>query len=92
MHAPEVAGGRLGASLSDVLGSCAETVEPVVVPLADGEPDDVRRLRLIAAETSKRKHCPQGGTLSATSRAGAAHGRSPAGVLGLGVPLQVSGR
>jgi WS/DGAT/MGAT family acyltransferase len=37
----------------------------MVVPLPVGEPDDVRRLRLIAAETSrrKRKYRPQGGTL-----------------------------
>jgi diacylglycerol O-acyltransferase / wax synthase len=37
----------------------------MIVPLPIGEPDDVRRLRLIAAETRrrKRKHRPQGGTL-----------------------------
>jgi diacylglycerol O-acyltransferase len=37
----------------------------MAVPLPIGEPDDVRRLRRIAAETTKRKrkHRPQGGTL-----------------------------
>jgi diacylglycerol O-acyltransferase / wax synthase len=37
----------------------------MIVPLPVGEPDDVRRLRLIAAETTlrKRKSRPQGGTL-----------------------------
>jgi diacylglycerol O-acyltransferase / wax synthase len=37
----------------------------MAVPLPVGESDDVRRLRLIAAETAKRKrkHRPQGGTL-----------------------------
>jgi diacylglycerol O-acyltransferase / wax synthase len=37
----------------------------MAVPLPIGEPDDVRRLRLIAAETTqrKRKYRPQGGTL-----------------------------
>jgi diacylglycerol O-acyltransferase / wax synthase len=37
----------------------------MVVPLPVGEPDDTSRLRLIAAETTKRKqkHRPQGGTL-----------------------------
>jgi diacylglycerol O-acyltransferase len=37
----------------------------MVVPLPIGEPDDVRRLRLIAAETTRRKrrYRPQGGTL-----------------------------
>ena len=37
----------------------------MIVPLPIGEPDDVRRLRLIAAETTrrKRKYRPQGGTL-----------------------------
>jgi diacylglycerol O-acyltransferase / wax synthase len=37
----------------------------MVVPLPIGEPDDARRLRLIAAETTrrKRKYRPQGGTL-----------------------------
>jgi uncharacterized protein YciI len=37
----------------------------MAVPLPVGEPDEVRRLRLIAAETAvrKRKHRPQGGTL-----------------------------
>jgi WS/DGAT/MGAT family acyltransferase len=37
----------------------------MAVPLPVGEPEDVRRLRLIAAETTKRKqkYRPQGGTL-----------------------------
>jgi len=37
----------------------------MVVPLPIGEPDDARRLQLIAAETTRRKtrHRPQGGTL-----------------------------
>ncbi len=37
----------------------------MVVPLPIGEPDDVRRLRLIAGETANRrkKHRPSGGTL-----------------------------
>jgi diacylglycerol O-acyltransferase len=37
----------------------------MVVPLPIGEPDNARRLRLIAAETAQRKkqHRPQGGTL-----------------------------
>jgi diacylglycerol O-acyltransferase / wax synthase len=37
----------------------------MIVPLPIGEPDDLRRLRLIAAETTKRKrkYRPQGGTL-----------------------------
>jgi diacylglycerol O-acyltransferase / wax synthase len=40
----------------------------MVVPLPIGEPDDVRRLWLIATETTRRKrrYRPQGGTLSAT--------------------------
>jgi hypothetical protein len=37
----------------------------MMVPLPIGEPDDLRRLRLIAAETTRRKckHRPQWGTL-----------------------------
>ena len=37
----------------------------MVVPLLVGEPDDARRLRLIAADTAerKKKHRPQGGTV-----------------------------
>ena len=38
----------------------------MVVPLPIGEPDDVRRLELIAGETAyrRKKHRPPGGMLS----------------------------